>query len=310
MWGPLFASTFEGSMIGAGAPVFAIWSYCISKGYEREGIIRLNPKILSVVIGLSEEDAARAIEFLCSPDSSSASVEDDGARIVHLGGFEYAIVNWQKYQELIKRELRLARDRERKQRERAATADSSDVSAEQRTVRKRPKKSPIREDEMREEKRREERTPPISPPLDGGGTGDGEAPPPVLVAEDALPKKKKRKTQEEGAAEVRRKLGIPERPKYTPEFGAFWLRTWRKGSKMKSFRIYEAMEPADREACEAAVQEWTGAYGRRESQTRPNVTTWLNDRGWENDLEAELERGRDPMKGKRFQGGIDPELGW
>jgi hypothetical protein len=262
-------------MMGAGANVFAVWAYCISKGYEREGIVRLNPAMLSAVIGLSEDQAWDAISYLCSPDSASVSMEDDGARIVHLSGFEYAIVNWEKYQELIKRELRLARDRERKREERSRNKnvqengdgsrnvpegsmgeqDSLDMSVEQRTVRDRPKKSPIREDERREDIHTSPSPPAVDVPV-------------------SSPRRK------------RKPVG------YSEDFEAFWSLYPRQEAKKPASVSWERLSDADKALAMEAIPKHAALWARegREKKVMPHATTWLNQERWTDRIDDETRK--------------------
>jgi len=159
MWGPVFADVFDGSMYGAGANVFSVWVYCISHGYDGGGVVRLNPKLLASIIGSTEEEMAAAIEYLCAPDEHSASKKDHGARLLHLSGYEYGIVNWDHYQNIIRREKKRAADKERMKLKRAA-AKSNNINdvADVADVAKRRKKSPMIREEKIEEKIEEEST--------------------------------------------------------------------------------------------------------------------------------------------------------
>jgi hypothetical protein len=117
-WGPIFADLFCGSMCGAGPTVFSVWAYCIANGFPSKGKVRLNPVGLGAMIGTTADDVKEAIAFLCQEDPESASQECGGARLLHLSGHEYEIVNWSFYQSLVSAERRRARDRARKERER------------------------------------------------------------------------------------------------------------------------------------------------------------------------------------------------
>ena len=66
MYGKIFESLYEGSMVGAGPTVFAVWGYCIAKA-DRGGIVILNPALLAPIIGTSRVDIERAIEYLEAP---------------------------------------------------------------------------------------------------------------------------------------------------------------------------------------------------------------------------------------------------
>jgi hypothetical protein len=89
---------YEGSMIGAGMNVFAVWNYIITKG--RAGAIEINPKLLAFTLGGREEDVVAALEFLQKPDPQSRSKEEGGRRIIKDGQFQYRIVNWEHYQRI------------------------------------------------------------------------------------------------------------------------------------------------------------------------------------------------------------------
>ncbi len=98
MYAKAFASMYEGSMVGAGIAVFAVWNYAITKCFR--GYVELNPKLLAMVLGGKESEVAAAIEFLTSPDEGSRSQEAGGARLVKDGQFQYRVVNWDHYQRI------------------------------------------------------------------------------------------------------------------------------------------------------------------------------------------------------------------
>jgi hypothetical protein len=102
MYGKSFESKYEGSMVGAGVYVFAVWDYCITK--NRSGIVELNPKLLAFVLDgdvdgskRSAEHIEAAIEFLTRPDLDSRSKESEGRRLMKEGTFQYRMVNWAAY---------------------------------------------------------------------------------------------------------------------------------------------------------------------------------------------------------------------
>jgi hypothetical protein len=96
-FGKLFSTAYTGSMMGAGPNNFAVWGYALANA-DADGIVELNPKFLSAVIGrLTPADVADTIKYLCSPDPESRSPDEDGRRIVHIEGFSYRIVNYRKY---------------------------------------------------------------------------------------------------------------------------------------------------------------------------------------------------------------------
>ena len=92
MYGKIFESLYEGSMVGAGPTVFAVWGYCIAKA-DRGGIVILNPALLAPIIGTSRVDIERAIEYLESPDPNSKNPEHEGRRLLHMSGYAYTVVS-------------------------------------------------------------------------------------------------------------------------------------------------------------------------------------------------------------------------
>lgn len=121
MYGKAFESMYDGSMVGAGTNVFAVWNYVIAK--TRRGIIELNPKLLAFILGGTEKEVSQAIVFLCSKDPKSRSKTADGSRLVKEGEYQYRVVNWHLYDgiksELDRREynrVKQAEYRDRKKR--------------------------------------------------------------------------------------------------------------------------------------------------------------------------------------------------
>ena len=117
MFGKLFESTFTGSMFGAGADIFAVWSYVIA--HTSGGTVELNPAMVGAVIGMKPAAVSEVIKYLCAPDPRSRSQEEDGRRIIHEGGFQYRVVNHFKYRAIKNSEERKEYNREAKRRERS-----------------------------------------------------------------------------------------------------------------------------------------------------------------------------------------------
>ena len=92
MYGKIFESLYEGSMVGAGPTIFAVWGYCIAKA-DDSGIVILNPALLAPIIGTSRVDVEQAIEYLTSPDPNSKNPEHEGRRLVNMSGYAYAVVS-------------------------------------------------------------------------------------------------------------------------------------------------------------------------------------------------------------------------
>src|SRR5256885_10733002 len=98
MYGKSYESKYEGSMVGAGIAVFAVWDYMLTKA--REGYVEVNPKLLAFTLGGPQQDPKvieDALEFLQRPDPDSRSKKEDGRRIVKEGEFQYRLGNWAEY---------------------------------------------------------------------------------------------------------------------------------------------------------------------------------------------------------------------
>jgi hypothetical protein len=98
MYGKAFVSMYEGSMVGAGCAVFAVWNYAIAK--NRMGVVELNPKLLAFILGGSEKEITDALAYLCAADSQSRSGAEGGRRLVKEGQFQYRMVNWDLYDKI------------------------------------------------------------------------------------------------------------------------------------------------------------------------------------------------------------------
>jgi hypothetical protein len=116
MYGKSFESLYEGSMVGAGINVFAVWSYIITKC--RRGVIEINPKLLAFTLGGTEQEIVDALNFLQKPDPNSRSKKEDGKRIVKDGQFQYTVVNWDHYDKIRSEDDRREYNRVKKQEQR------------------------------------------------------------------------------------------------------------------------------------------------------------------------------------------------
>lgn len=95
MYGKHFASMYEGSMMGAGPVVFAVWGYVISKVVFEQ--VELNPRLMAMLIGCDIAEIESAIEYLCRPDENSRNSDEDGRRLVKVGQFAYRVVSHKIY---------------------------------------------------------------------------------------------------------------------------------------------------------------------------------------------------------------------
>jgi hypothetical protein len=98
MYGRVFEHMYEGSMVGAGINVFAVWNYMLAKA--RKGVVEVNPALVAFKLGGDKGDVERALEFLQQPDPQSRSKAEEGRRIIKEGQFQYRIVNWAHYEEI------------------------------------------------------------------------------------------------------------------------------------------------------------------------------------------------------------------
>ena len=132
MYGKHFASMYEGSMIGLGSAVFAVWGYVIGNMLPdkptQSFIVSLNPKKLSFIIGEKESIIEKAIETLLAPDNKSRTKEAQGRRLIKVSEYEYKVVNGMTYFAIKNLEEKRAYDREAKAKERAAKKAAAKIS--------------------------------------------------------------------------------------------------------------------------------------------------------------------------------------
>jgi len=123
MYGKLYSSMYSGSMVGKGSMAFAVMGYVIANMRPDKEVgcqVELNPIVLATILGEPEARVQQAIEFLCAPDVSSRSEEQEGRRLVKLGPYDYLVVNGMKY-----RQMRDEEERREKNRTQMATYRSS-----------------------------------------------------------------------------------------------------------------------------------------------------------------------------------------
>ena len=128
MYGKIFETMYEGSMVGAGATVFAVWGYCIAKADPDTHEVRLNPIILSTAIGEDKESIESAIEYLTRPDPDSTNEDHEGRRLLHVAGMTYLVVSHAHYRGIKTSQDKRDYERDRKRRYRAKTNDESELS--------------------------------------------------------------------------------------------------------------------------------------------------------------------------------------
>lgn len=130
LYGKVFGSLYEGSMLGAGVHVFALWPYCLARADAR-GVVEVNPNLAAVVLGCSVTEIEQALEYLQRPDPDSRSREEEGRRLVREGQFAYRIVNYLRYREIRDAEARREYQREWVKGKRANRRKSTKVDGRQ-----------------------------------------------------------------------------------------------------------------------------------------------------------------------------------
>ncbi len=129
---------YEGSMVGAGAHVFALMGYVIAN-YRPDpvvgGQVRLNPTLLATIFGESETRMQSAIDYLCAADPNSTTPAEDGRRLVKIGQFDYRVVNAAKYLAIKNEEERREANRIRQANHRAASLKRKKLIPNGREVR-------------------------------------------------------------------------------------------------------------------------------------------------------------------------------
>lgn len=124
-------------MMGSGSVVFAVWGYVIAKQVpgktdadSQDMFVDLNPKLLAVLIGDTEQAMEKAIEFLCSPDPNSRTDGESGARLVRINNFMFRVVNGRKYRAMQSLSRRREQNRVNKQNQRDRARERARVAAE------------------------------------------------------------------------------------------------------------------------------------------------------------------------------------
>lgn len=106
-FGRIFETMYQGSMVGAGPNVFAVWPYVIAhmRAHPEHGaLVELNPKLLAFIFGTDEKEVEAAIDYLCAPDKASRSKAEEGRRLIKMGTFLYRVVNGAGYLAIRKKE--------------------------------------------------------------------------------------------------------------------------------------------------------------------------------------------------------------
>lgn len=149
MFGKWFASAYTGSLFGAGLNVFGVLPWVVAN-CDSSGHVEINPTHLAALLGTTEDEVSKAIDYLCSPDPKSRSQDHEGRRLLHKGAYEYWLVNHAKYRrirdaEARREQNRLAqqRFRDRKQSKPIAKADNADRKAGKPIQKQRQNNPPV-----------------------------------------------------------------------------------------------------------------------------------------------------------------------
>lgn len=118
MYGKIFCSMYEGSMVGSGPVVFAVWGYCIAKADFDDHTVLLNPQLIAGIIGTTTDAIELAVTFLTAPDLKSKNQDHEGRRLLHQSGFSYLVVSHEHYREIRNRADVREYERVRKQNQR------------------------------------------------------------------------------------------------------------------------------------------------------------------------------------------------
>lgn len=140
MYGKVFAQTYVGSMFGAGLPVMALWPYMLAT-CDKKGRVEVNPPMVAVMLGCTDDEVSGALTFLAAPDPNSRTKDFDGRRIEKVGQFLYQILNYVKYRDIRAEEERIEYQREWDRAHRPSGAARAKKAS--------PTKSPTKSDKVR-----------------------------------------------------------------------------------------------------------------------------------------------------------------
>ena len=140
MYGKVFAQTYVGSMFGAGLPVMALWPYMLAT-CDKKGRVEVNPPMVAVMLGCTDDEVSGALSFLAAPDPNSRTKDFEGRRIEKVGQFLYQILNYVKYRDIRAEEERIEYQREWDRTHRPSGAARAKKAS--------PTKSPTKSDKVR-----------------------------------------------------------------------------------------------------------------------------------------------------------------
>ena len=123
MYAKFFASTFTGSMTGAGEHVFAVWAYLLAQTVD--GLVEINPILAAAAIGTTSARIQEALTFLEAPDPDSRNPDEDGRRLVKLQAHSYRVVSHELYRTMRNEDDRRAYNRDKQREARARKSVST-----------------------------------------------------------------------------------------------------------------------------------------------------------------------------------------
>lgn len=119
MFGKVFASLWEGSMVGH-ADEQLVFVYMLAN-CDRDGVVDKTQEVIAALTGITLERVRAAVVTLESPDPRSRTPDLEGRRIVRMDDHRdwgWVIVNRQKYRAMIDEDVRREQTRERVRRSR------------------------------------------------------------------------------------------------------------------------------------------------------------------------------------------------
>jgi hypothetical protein len=251
MFGKHFASTYTGSMYGAGLHVFSVWGYIIANTIN--GQIELNPKALASVLGADEGDIAAALEYLCAPDPNSRSQEEEGRRLVREGAFAYRVVNHRTYRGIRHEDDRRAYNRQKMAEHRAKKRSIINTSQDASV----PSCAAVSRGE------------PQCAHTEAEAEAEAEAEISELVPMGRLSKPD------------------PAPSALDVSFDAFWRLYPKKTGKGAALKTWKKIKPAnglcERIAATLALYCQSDQWQKDHGQFIPNPATWLNQGRWDDE---------------------------
>lgn len=278
-WGKLFESLFTGSMVGSGPLVFAVWAYVIGNA-RPPGVVELNPKLMGAILGCPPADVSAAIETLCSPDPESRTKDHEGRRLLREGQFQFAVVNWAKYQSIRNDEARREQNRaaQSRWRERGGAHSKQSKPASAHVEVDVDRDADVDVDVQRG-------TPHSGAPAAGAAQDQTEH----GGATTTPPTKRSRHS---GAPRARH-----EAVEHDPAFLAFWNAYDHKVDKVMAAKSWVKIAPSADLAAEITKAATAYASAKPDKQYRKHPSTWLNNRCWENDPPASAQEAGIPAHG-------------